>query len=101
LRLSPLEDYEASRFSIEWLYKPSVLNNITNWRVFGGDEKIISFLTNEENFKDLAIDDEVLWKILVEKEYGEHNTYKYNNMTQPKRHTMPIGVVNIENLFDL
>jgi hypothetical protein len=58
-RLSPLEDYEASRFTIELLYKPSVPDNITNWRVFEGDEQIIAFLTNEENFKDLAIDDEV------------------------------------------
>jgi ribonuclease HI len=42
-RLSPLEDYEASRFSIELLYKPSVPDNIANWRVFEGDEQIISF----------------------------------------------------------
>jgi hypothetical protein len=58
-RLSPLKYYEASRFSIELLYNPYVPDNITNWRVFEGDEKIISFLTNEKNFKDLAIDDEV------------------------------------------
>jgi ribonuclease HI len=53
-RLSPLEDFEASKFSIELLYKPSVPNNITNWRVFEGDEQILEFLTNGENFKDLA-----------------------------------------------
>jgi ribonuclease HI len=29
-RLSPLEDYEASRFTVELLYKPSVPNNISN-----------------------------------------------------------------------
>jgi hypothetical protein len=63
--LSPLEDYEASRFTIELLYKPSIPDNITNWRVFEGDEQIISFLTNEENFRDLAIDDEVFQKILM------------------------------------
>jgi hypothetical protein len=57
-RLSPLEDFEESRFSIELLYKPSVPNNITNWKVFEGDEQILEFLTNGENFKDLAIDDE-------------------------------------------
>ena len=66
LRLAPLEDYEASGFSIELLYKPSIPYNITNWRVFEGDEKIILFLTNKENFKDLAIDDEVFQKILTE-----------------------------------
>jgi hypothetical protein len=58
-RLSPLEDFEASRFSIEFLYRPSVLDNITNWKVFEGDEQILEFLTNGENFKDLAIDDDI------------------------------------------
>jgi hypothetical protein len=29
-RLSPLEDYEASRFTVEFLYKPPVPNNISN-----------------------------------------------------------------------
>lgn len=37
-RLSHLEDYEASRFTVELLYKPSVPNNISNWKVFEGDE---------------------------------------------------------------
>jgi hypothetical protein len=44
---------------VELLYKPSVPNNISNWKVFEGDEQIIKFLTNQDNFKDLAIDDEV------------------------------------------
>jgi len=37
-RLSPLEDYEASRFTVKLLYKPSVPNNISNWKVFEGYE---------------------------------------------------------------
>ena len=56
--LSPLEDYESSRFTVELIYKPSVPNNISNWKFFEGDEQIISFLTNQDNFKDLTIDDE-------------------------------------------
>ena len=58
-RISPLEDYEASQFTVEFLYKPSVPNNISNWKVFEGYEQIISFLTNRDNFKYLAIDDEM------------------------------------------
>jgi hypothetical protein len=50
-RLSPLEDYEASRFTVELLYKPSMPKNISNWKVFEGDEKLIDFLANQENFK--------------------------------------------------
>jgi hypothetical protein len=57
-RLFPLEDYESSQFTVELLYKPSVPNNISNWKVFEGDEHIINFLTNQDNFKYLTIDDE-------------------------------------------
>jgi hypothetical protein len=96
-----LEYYEASRFAIEFLYKPSVPDNISNWRVFEGDEHIISFLTNEENFRDLAIDDDVFQKILVEEDNQDANPIGGNNSNQPKIHTMPQGVVSLENLFDL
>jgi hypothetical protein len=37
-RLSPLEYYEASHFTMELIYKPSVPINISNWKVFEGDE---------------------------------------------------------------
>jgi hypothetical protein len=37
-RLSPLEDYEAYQFTMELVYKPSMPNNIYNWKVFKGDE---------------------------------------------------------------
>ena len=43
---------------MELLYKPTVPNNISNWKVFEGDEQIINFLTNQDNFKDLTIDDQ-------------------------------------------
>jgi hypothetical protein len=65
-RLSHLEDYEASRFTVELLYKSSVPNNISNWKVFEGYEQIVDFLTNQENFKDLAIDDEIFQELLNE-----------------------------------
>jgi hypothetical protein len=37
-RISPVEGYEASRFTVDILYKPSVPKNISNWKVFEGDE---------------------------------------------------------------
>jgi hypothetical protein len=37
-RLSPLQEYESSQFTLEILYKPSVPNIISNWKVFEGDE---------------------------------------------------------------
>jgi hypothetical protein len=50
---------------MELLYKPSIPNSISNWKVFEGDEQIVDFLTNQENFKDLAIDDEVFQELLT------------------------------------
>jgi hypothetical protein len=95
-RLSPLEDYEASWFTVELLYKPSVPNNISNWKVFEGDEQIINFLTNQDNFKDLAIDDEVFQEKLAETDpHTDQPTDK------PRSHMIPKGVANLENLFDL
>jgi hypothetical protein len=53
--ISPLEDYEASCFTMDLLYKPSMTKHVSNWKVFEGDERIINFLTNQENFKDMSI----------------------------------------------
>jgi hypothetical protein len=95
-RLSPLEDYEASRFTVELLYKPSVPNNISNWKVFEGDEQIIKFLTNQDNFKYLAIDNELL------KEKSMEIDPRIGQLTEKlKSHTIHKGITNLENLFDL
>ena len=47
-----------NKCSIELVFRPSVLDNVKNLRVFDGDEQIIDFLTNDETFKDSMIDDE-------------------------------------------
>jgi hypothetical protein len=100
-RFSPLEDYEASRFVIELLYKPSVPDSIPNWRVFEGDEQIISFFTNEENFRDLAIDDEIFQEMIEGQDNQKPNPMEGSKPTHPKIHTMPQGVVSLENLFNI
>jgi hypothetical protein len=95
-RLSPLEYYEASQFTVELLYKPVVPNNISNWKVFEGDEQIINFFTNQDNFKDFAIDDEF---------FEEQITEVGPQIDQPtyrsKSHTILKEITNLENLFDL
>jgi hypothetical protein len=95
-RLSPLEDYEDSWFTVELLYKPSVPNNISNWKVFEGDEQIINILTNQDNFKDLAIDDEVF-----QEQSMENDPRTDQPIDKSKSHTIPKGISNLENLFDL
>jgi hypothetical protein len=98
-RLSPLEDYEASRFTVELLYKLSMPNNISSWKVFEGDEKIINFLTNQENFKDLAIDNEIFQEQLVETDPHVQRAETDQSTDKPRFHTIPKGVANLENLF--
>jgi hypothetical protein len=95
-RLLPLEDYEASRFTVEILYKPSVPNNVSNWKFFEGDEQIIRFLTNQDNFKDLTIDDEEFQENSIETDPRAEQ-----HMDKSKAHTIPKGIANLENLFDL
>jgi hypothetical protein len=36
---------------MELMYMPSILDNVTNWRVFEYDQQIISFPHLESNFK--------------------------------------------------
>jgi hypothetical protein len=50
---------------VELLYKSSVSNNIYNWNFFEREEQIVDFLTNQENFRDLAIVDEVFQELLT------------------------------------
>jgi hypothetical protein len=99
--LSPLEYYEASRFTVELLYKPSVPNNISNWKVFEGDEQIIKILTNHDNFKDLAIDDEIFQEELVETNPHVQRVETDQLTDKPWFHMILKGVSNLENLFDL
>ena len=51
-RLIPSEDFSPDRFSIELIFKPSIPDNITNWRVFNDDPDIVSFLTSEGSYSN-------------------------------------------------
>ena len=56
--LFPSDDFCHDKFSVELIYRPSIPDNITNWRVFEDDEQIINFLHSEDTFKGSVIDDE-------------------------------------------
>ena len=47
-----------NKCSIEFIFSPSILDNVTNLRLFDDDQQIIDFLTNDETFKGSVIDDE-------------------------------------------
>ena len=36
--LSPSDDFTSDKFSVELIYRPSIPNNITNWRIFEDDK---------------------------------------------------------------
>ena len=46
-KLFPAEGLSPDAFSVELLFRPSVPDNITNWRVFDDDQQIINFLHME------------------------------------------------------
>lgn len=52
--MSPLRDI----FSIEILYKPYVLDNITNLYIFDDDQHILHFMDNANVFKEATIDED-------------------------------------------
>jgi ribonuclease HI len=56
-KLLPTEGLSPDAFSVELLFRPSVPDNITNWRVFDGDQQIINFLHMEETFQSTVIDE--------------------------------------------
>ena len=56
--ICPSNDFSHDKFSVELIYMPSILDNITNWRMFEDDEQIINFLHSEDTFKGSIIDDE-------------------------------------------
>ena len=77
-----------NKCSIELIFRSSVADNITNLRVFNDVEQIIDFLTNDEAFKQSAIDDE-----------EHHENLQKGEVT--KGNFMPKGVRTLEGMFDL
>jgi hypothetical protein len=76
----------------ELIYRSSIPDKITNWRVFEDNEQIINFLHSEDTFKGSVIDDEqhealLQASTLVEK--PEHSNI------------IPKNIVKLEKLFDL
>jgi len=85
-KLLPSEDFSPDRFSIELLFRPSIPDNVTNWRVFNHDEDILQFLTSEKSYDNQIIEED------------EHDTQiqgKHEENSIPKR------VVKLEDLYDI
>ena len=56
-RLIPPEGLSPKMFSIDFMYRPSILENVTNWKVFDDDKKILDFLSAQDTFQGMEIDE--------------------------------------------
>ena len=92
-RLIPSENFQPNAFSIELIYRPSVPDNITNWRVFNDDEQIINFVIMEYTFKGSVIDED------------QHDAEMKKEMTEPSKtfeeNLIPRSSVKLEKFYDL
>ena len=92
-QLIPSENFEPNAFYVELIYRPSIPDNVTNWRVFNDDEQIIKFLTMEDTFKESVINEE------------KHNTEIKGESRGPpnmsSENSIPRSVVKLEKLYDL
>ena len=90
--LCPSDDFSHDKFYVELIYRSSIPDNITNWRVFKDDEQIIIFLHSKDTFKGSIIYDEQ-HEALLQASASEENPEHCNGM--------PKNIVRLETLFDL
>jgi hypothetical protein len=99
-RIIHYENLLPDKFSVELLYRPSIPNNVTNWRVFDEDKQIIGFLHQEDTVKDSIIEEyqndrEINANILVSinQSMDKDKPSQINNI--------PKSVIRLEKLYDL
>eukprot|EP00253_Pinus_taeda_P029731 PITA_29731 len=85
-KLLPSEDFSLDRFSVELIFRPSVPDNITNWRVFNHDEDILHFLTSDKSYNDQIIDE---------------NDHDLQMKEKHEENSIPKPVVKLEDLYDI
>ena len=86
-KLIPHEGLSLDTFLIELICKPSIIYNVTNWKVFDDYQQILYFLTAWDTFKCLDIDED------------EHEKY-LSDPNFPSK-IIPKSVINLEKYYDL
>lgn len=87
-------DLLTTSFSIQLLFRPSIPDDITNFRVFNDDEQVINFLTPQYTFKESTIDDH------EHDEQINNQNMKDSQQEKVKENFLPNSVVRLEKLFD-
>lgn len=85
-KLLPSEDYSPDRFSVELIFRPSVPDNVTIWRVFNHDEGILNFLTFDKSYDDQIINE------------SDHDLQMKEKLEE---NSIPKPVVKLEDLYDI
>jgi hypothetical protein len=98
-KLFPREGLSLNEFSIELLFRSSIPDNITNWRVFDDDQHIINFFHMEDTFQGAIIDegthDENLCNFMV------ISDPRSPELTSGLVNSIPRSVVRLEKFYDL
>lgn len=85
-KLLPFKDYSLDRFTIELIFRPSIPDNVTNWRVFNHDEDILNFLTSEGSYDEHIIDE------------SDHDLQLKQRLNE---NPIPKSMVKLEDLYDI
>ena len=83
-RLIPPEGLFPENFSIELMYMPSILDNVRNWKVFDDDQQILDFLSTQDTFQGMEI-----------------NEAGHDKSLSDLSNIIPKSVINIEKFYDL
>ena len=90
--ICPSNDFSHDKFFVELIYRPLILDNITNWSIFEYDEQIIKFLYLEDTLKGSVINDKQHEALLQASALEDKPEY---------RKFMQKNIIRIEKLFDL
>ena len=90
--LCPSDNFSHDKYFVKFIYRQSIPDNITNWRVFEDDEHILNFPHSKDTFKESVIDDEQ-HESLLQASALEENPKQSNGI--------PNYIIRLEKLFDL
>ena len=66
------------------MYRPSIPDNVTSWKVFDDDHQILDFLSAQNTFEGMAIDE------------ADHE----KSLSDPSN-IIPKSVISLEKFYDL
>jgi hypothetical protein len=98
-KLFPTEGLSPNAFSIELLFRPSIPDNITNWRVFDDDQQIINFLHMEDTFQGAIIDEGTHDENL--RNFTVISDLRSPESTSDLVNSIPRSIVRLEKFYDL